>query len=71
LPRDILTYLLAHCAATGASLPQIFHEEASGGFRIWVVMGKERMELQTRWKSAAEGEEKLCKQILKRLKGNK
>jgi hypothetical protein len=61
------SHCVAHCAGAGRPLPQIFHEQAADGVRVWIVMGKERLELPTRWKSLAEGEDRLCRQVLKRM----
>jgi hypothetical protein len=66
--RDELTQLVEHCIDKGLPEPRFYNEKSGGGFRVWVVMSKERMELPTTWEHLNDGEEKLSKQILKRLK---
>ena len=44
---------------------------ADGTFRVWIIVGKERMELPTKWANVIEGEDRTAKQVLKRLSGMK
>ena len=37
-------------------------------YKVWVVHGKERLELPTLYHSVDEGEHRLAKQVLQRLK---
>ena len=38
-------------------------------FKVWIIMGKERLELPTRFSDLTAGKERVAKSVLGRLKG--
>lgn len=62
-----------YCSKNNQVRPQFFKTETGKGddgskqYKLWVIMGKEKMELPKAFSSVAEGEERLAKLILKRM----
>ncbi|VDC01565.1 unnamed protein product [Peniophora sp. CBMAI 1063] len=64
--------LIDFCKEKKKSSPMFANEaNADGTFRVWIIVDKERMEMQTAWADVAEGEDRTAKQVLKRLSGMK
>ena len=65
-----------YCNRKGLTRPQIHHEVVpagqanSGGglYKVWFVMGSERLELPVTFSTLGEGEERVAKQVLNRLR---
>lgn len=63
---------LDHCDKEGLPRPQFHNEpvtddEGKNGHKVWVILGKERLELPIAFPSLREGRERLAKQVLGRL----
>lgn len=46
----------------------IVSEKGRDMYKVWVVLGKEKLELPTLFHSLNEGKQRLAKQVLQRLK---
>ena len=40
-------------------------------FKVWIIIGKERFELQKTYQTAEEGQERVAKQVLARLRSQR
>ncbi|KAI0262038.1 hypothetical protein BC834DRAFT_892735 [Gloeopeniophorella convolvens] len=60
--------LLEYCQAHGHPHPQFVDvPDNAGGYRVWVVLGQERLELPTTYARVEDGEEKIARKVLQRL----
>ncbi|KAF9520220.1 hypothetical protein BS47DRAFT_1336199 [Hydnum rufescens UP504] len=70
--KSYFSQLLDFCKNTNQPEPKL-HTHATPTttgeeYTVWIIMGKERLELPTRFSSVSVGEEKLSKQVLARMK---
>jgi len=70
--KSYFSQLLDFCKNTNQPEPNL-HAHAKPTttgeeYTVWIIMGKERLELPTRFSSVSIGEEKLSKQVLARMK---
>jgi hypothetical protein len=61
------------CAKDGLPSPEFCYEklcevEATRPFKVWIVLGKERLELPTSFPSIDAGNERVARSVLGRLK---
>lgn len=64
------------CKANGHPRPRFFDEPLDEGavdapttrYKVWVVLGQERLELPTAYAKVEEGEEKVARKVLQRLR---
>ena len=65
---------IEYCNAHGYPRPQFFDApDDSGGaavvrYKVWVVLGSERLELPTVYAGVYEGEEKMARKVLRHLR---
>lgn len=64
---------LGYCENEGLPWPefgskQMKNERGEGVFKVWIVMGKERLELPLAFLSENEGRQRVAKQVLQRLR---
>ena len=62
-----------HCDKEGLPRPELCHELAPDDktnkpFKVWIVMGKERLELPTSFPTLVVGQERVAKSVLGRLR---
>jgi hypothetical protein len=62
-----------HCTKKGLPSPEICHEkmsdeESDKPYKVWVIMGTERLELPTTFPTLVAGKERVAKSVLGRLK---
>jgi len=63
-----------YCKAGGHPCPRFFNapvEEGAGDalqYKVWVVLGEERLELPTGYAEIEEGEDKVARKVLQRLR---
>ncbi|KAL5501067.1 hypothetical protein ACEPAH_9454 [Sanghuangporus vaninii] len=65
--------LLRYCESESLSSPefgskQVKNERGEEEFKVWIVMGKERLELPVTFTSENEGRQRVAKQVLQRLR---
>ncbi|KAH7922432.1 hypothetical protein BV22DRAFT_1131453 [Leucogyrophana mollusca] len=62
--------LTDYCSEHRLAAPQFHHEIVPGStsYKVWIIVGKERLELPTTFRSAVEGHERVSKQVLNRLR---
>lgn len=68
--------LIEFCKANGHPRPRFLHASLEEGavdpaaprYKVWVVLGQERLELPTVYFKVEEGEEKVAKKVLQRLR---
>lgn len=65
-------FIIDYCADEHLPRPEYSHkivnENGRDMFKVWVVLGKEKLELPTVFHSVNEGKQRLAKQVLQRLK---
>ncbi|EGN97416.1 hypothetical protein SERLA73DRAFT_75102 [Serpula lacrymans var. lacrymans S7.3] len=71
-----VTALLEFCNKEETRSPQYYNEEivdekGTTGYKVWMILGKERFELPTTFKTFDEGRERVAKQVLARLRSKK
>ena len=64
---------LGYCELQSLSSPefgakQVKNNRGEDTYKVWVVMGKERLELPVTFSSENEGRQRVAKQVLQRLK---
>ena len=62
-----------YCKAHGHPHPQFFDaiddpRDAGVRYKVWVVLGSERLELPTTYAGINEGEEKMARKVLRHLR---
>ena len=65
-----------YCKTSGHPCPRFFDapldegalDTATSLYKVWVVLGQERLELPTEYDKVEEGEEKVAKKVLQRLR---
>ncbi|KAI0048163.1 hypothetical protein FA95DRAFT_1558312 [Auriscalpium vulgare] len=72
LTRSHKAALLEHCAKLGQAPPQFSSSEEEGlegkRYKVWLIMGTEKLELPTTFSSVEEGEDRLSKKVILRLR---
>lgn len=65
-------FIIDYCADEHMPRPEYSHnivsEKGRDMYKVWVVLGKEKLELPTLFHSLNEGKQRLAKQVLQRLK---
>lgn len=64
------TYYTEYCTQNRITSPQ-WHSSESGSkgrYKVWCIMGNERMELAVDFANVDEGKERISKQVLNRLR---
>lgn len=76
-PSSCKEELIEYCKASGHPRPRFFDapldegaavDAAAPRYKVWVVLGQERLELPAAYAKVEEGEEKVAKKVLQRLR---
>ncbi|KAI0065180.1 hypothetical protein BV25DRAFT_1822296 [Artomyces pyxidatus] len=73
-PKSYKAALVEYCAKASLPTPQFFNSASEGtsdddkGYKLWIILGNERLELPTTFKLVNDGEERLAKKVLMRLR---
>ncbi|KAH9159017.1 hypothetical protein EDB89DRAFT_2056365, partial [Lactarius sanguifluus] len=75
-PSSCKEELIEFCKANGHPRPRFLHAPLDDGavdpvaprYKVWLVLGQERLELPTAYFKVEEGEEKVAKKVLQRLR---
>ncbi|KAI0309101.1 hypothetical protein OF83DRAFT_1159297, partial [Amylostereum chailletii] len=70
-PKSSKSRLIEHCVAENLPAPRFHHErrDADGLYHVWIVLGREKLELPSGFDDVEVGEEKVARQVLKRVQG--
>ncbi|OCH85385.1 hypothetical protein OBBRIDRAFT_798230 [Obba rivulosa] len=71
-PKSSVTALYDHCRISGMPTPQFCHEivkeQAEMKHKVWVVIGKQKLELPVTFSSLSQGQERVAKRVLEQLR---
>ncbi|KAH9940613.1 hypothetical protein B0H21DRAFT_754394 [Amylocystis lapponica] len=71
-PKSNVTALYDHCSTAGLSNPQFYNELVTEGqetkHKVWVIVGKQRLELPITFSSLSQGQERVAKKVLEQLR---
>ena len=67
-----LTDAADYCTTAGLSTPQFCNEMVTEGqetrHKVWVIVGKQRLELPITFSSLSQGQERVAKKVLEQLR---
>ncbi|OBZ72869.1 putative transporter C11D3.18C [Grifola frondosa] len=71
-PKTSVTALYDYCASAGLPNPQFYNEIVKGektpGHKVWVIIGKQKLELSATFPSLSQGQERVAKRVLEQLR---
>ncbi|KIK81641.1 hypothetical protein PAXRUDRAFT_832706 [Paxillus rubicundulus Ve08.2h10] len=70
-PSSHVKKLTDHCGQNGLGTPAFHEEKSENKFKVWIIIGKERFDLPTTYRTAEEGRQRVAKQVLARLRQQK
>lgn len=72
LLRRLIGLFADHCARASLAAPQfcneiVTDEKGESKHKVWVVIGKQKYELPTKFNSLSQGQERVAKKVLEQL----